>query len=99
MLEAAMASRAGASNRKEQSVPSQEGLEEPESYCRLMATNTIEDLLDPVRRAQIPSGFNYKRLAAILGKYRCCFGLSTASSLQPLSISSAQHRRQCSHTY
>ena len=41
-----------------------------------MATNTIEDLLDPAKRAQIPSGFNYKRLVTILGKYRCCYPLS-----------------------
>lgn len=58
-------------------VPAQEGLEEPESFCRLMVTNTIEDLLDPVRRAQIPSGFNYKRLVLILAKYRCCSAMST----------------------
>ena len=61
-------------------VPFQEGLEEPESFCRLMMTNTIEDLLDPVRRAQIPSGFNYKRLVLILAKYRCRSALSTPAS-------------------
>ena len=36
----------------------------------MMVTNTIEDLLEPSKRAQLPGGFNYKRLAMILAKYR-----------------------------
>ena len=71
----------------------QEGLEEPESFCRLMMTNTIEDLLDPVKRARIPSGFNYKRLVLILGKYRCCIAAADVAILWMLTTMSylAQH--------
>lgn len=53
-------------------VASQEGLEEAEAFCRLMVTNTIGELLEPSKRAQMPPNFNYRRLIVILAKYRCC---------------------------
>ena len=48
----------------------QEGLEEAETFCKMMVTNTIEDLLEPSKRMQLSCSFNYKRLAMILAKYR-----------------------------
>jgi hypothetical protein len=50
----------------------QEGLAEAEVFCRLMVQNKIDDLLDPSKRAELPAGFNYRRLIVILAKYRCC---------------------------
>lgn len=50
----------------------QEGLAEAEVFCRLMVQNKIDDLLDPRKRAEMPAGFNYRRLIVILAKYRCC---------------------------
>ncbi len=45
-------------------------MEEAETFCKMMVTNTIEDLLEPSKRMQLPCSFNYKRLAMILAKYR-----------------------------
>ena len=56
---------------QQQPCHAQDGLEEAETFCKMMVTNTIEDLLEPSKRAQLPCGFNYKRLAMILAKYRC----------------------------
>ena len=50
----------------------QEGLAEAEVFCRLMVQNKIDDLLDPSKCAELPAGFNYRRLIVILTKYRCC---------------------------
>ena len=48
-----------------------------------MVTNTIEDLLEPSKRMQLPCGFNYKRLALILAKYRYqLVSISKASSIR-----------------
>ena len=55
---------------QQQPCHAQDGLEEAETFCKMMVTNTIEDLLEPSKRAQLPCGFNYKRLAIILAKYR-----------------------------
>ena len=63
----------------------QEGLEEAETFCKMMVTNTIEDLLEPSKRMQLPCGFNYKRLALILAKYRYqLVSISKASSIRCL---------------
>ena len=64
---------------QQQPCHAQEGLEEAETFCKMMVTNTIEDLLEPSKRAQLPCGFNYKRLAIILAKYRYLLVLTTGA--------------------
>ncbi len=36
-----------------------------------MTTNTLEELLDAKQRSEHYTGMNYRRLCAILSKYRC----------------------------
>jgi hypothetical protein len=51
-------------------LPKQEGLAEPELFCQLMTTNTLEELLDAKNRAQHQDVFNLPRLCLVLNKYR-----------------------------
>ncbi|BDA50846.1 Exocyst complex component 6B [Coccomyxa sp. Obi] len=47
-----------------------EGLAEPEQFCRLMTTNTLEELVDAKQRSEHYSAINFRRLCSILTKYR-----------------------------